>query len=173
VTSPSEQAQRPGPTFLRVRAIRWLIAELVPFSCLAIGLAIAREWRPVAALGFVIAVLAGAPLTIFYLFKILGAAAAWIWPIILLVIGNTLIGGFIFVNSTVRDNRHPNGVKIAITETWWMIAAGLVVLLALTVAAAIANGERWIRRNRLNLPRNKFEAYARSRGTLAKLWLPR
>ncbi len=45
--------------------------------------------------------------------------------------------------------------------------------LAVIVALAVANGERWMRHNGCNLPRNKFEAYARPRGTLARLWLPR
>ena len=45
--------------------------------------------------------------------------------------------------------------------------------LAAVVALVAANGERWTRHNGRNLPRNKFEAYARSRSTLAWLWLPR
>jgi hypothetical protein len=51
--------------------------------------------------------------------------------------------------------------------------ACLAVALALTVAAAVRNGERWIERNQYNLPRDKLETYIRSRGTLARLWLPR
>jgi hypothetical protein len=67
---------RPGPTILRVPAVRWMTAELVPFGCLAIGFAIAREWRPTIALGYLIALFGMPVLTAFYLYKVLAPRSA-------------------------------------------------------------------------------------------------
>jgi hypothetical protein len=65
------------------------------------------------------------------------------------------------------------GTKIE-ASTSWLIAAGcLAAMVAGIVVAPVANGERWMRRNRSSLPRGKLEAYARPGGTLAWLWLPR
>jgi hypothetical protein len=170
----SELPARPGPTILRIPAVRWMTAELVPFGCLAIGFAIAREWRPVIALGYLI-VLFGTPiLTAFYLYKMLGAAIGWAVPLIPLSIATTWVGGVTFVGSAIsRSPQDPGGTKVEATPSWLIAAACLAAIIAGIVAAAIVNGERWMRHNRYHLPRNKFEAYARSRGTLAWLWLPR
>ena len=159
----SEFPARPGPTILRVPAVRWMTAELVPFGCLAIGFAIAREWRPVIALGYLIALFGMPILTAFYLYKILGAAIGWVVPLIPLSIATTWAGAVTIVG----------GTKIE-ASTSWLIAAGcLAAMVAGIVVAAVASGERWMRRNRFSLPHSKLEAYARSRGTLAWLWLPR
>jgi len=170
----SELPGRPGPTLLRVPAVRWMTAELVPFACLAIGFAIAREWRPVIALGYLI-VLFGTPiLTAFYLYKVLGSAIGWVVSLIPLSIAATWIGEVIVVGGVISRSPHNHGgTKIVATTSWLVAAACLAALIAGIVAAAVVNGERWMRRNRANLPRNKLEAYARSRGTLAWLWLPR
>jgi hypothetical protein len=37
-----DRPARPGRTILRVAAVRWLVAELIPFGCLAAGFVIAR-----------------------------------------------------------------------------------------------------------------------------------
>jgi hypothetical protein len=171
VTSAPGRAERPGLTFLRIPAIRWLIAELIPFGCLAVGFTIINVWPAGGFLGFAIAVFAGIPATVLYLYKVLGAAIAWVWPIMVLMLASTFVGGVIFAGSTMIRPGH--GTKVVITSTWWLIGECLALLLALTVAAAIANGERWMRRNRSSLPRNEFETFAKPRGTLARLWLPR
>jgi hypothetical protein len=173
VTAVSGRAARRGPGLLRIAALRWLAAELIPFGCLVGGLALAREVRPAAAAGYILALFAGTPLTIFYLYKVLGSAAAWVWAIAPLMIGSTVIGGILFGNSEVHTSQHPSGTRVVVTGTWWIVVAALAVVLALAVAGAIANGERWIARHAGNLPRTKFEKYARSRGTLARLWLTR
>jgi hypothetical protein len=72
-----------------------------------------------------------------------------------------------------RSPQDPVGTKIEATSSWLIAAACLAAMVAGIVAAAIVNGERWMRHHRSNLPCNKFEAYARSRRTLAWLWLPR
>lgn len=165
---------RPGPTVLRVPAVRWMIAELVPFGCLAIGFAIAREWRPVIALGYLIALFGMPVLTAFYLYKVLGAAIGWVVPLIPLSIATTWAGAVTIGGSAIgRSAQDPGGTTIEATTSWLIATACLAAMVACIVAAAILNGERWMRHNRYNLPRNKFEAYARSRGTLAWLWLPR
>ena len=170
----SEFPARPGLTILRVPAVRWMIAELVPFGCLAIGFAIAREWRPVIALGYLIALFGMPILTAFYLYKVLGAAIGWVVPLIPLSIATCWAGAVTIAGSAIgRSPQNPGGTKIEATSSWFIAAACLAAVIAGMVAAAIVNGERWMRHNRYNLPRNKFEAYARSRGTLAWLWLPR
>ena len=170
----SEFPARPGLTILRVPAVRWMIAELVPFGCLAIGFAIAREWRPVIALGYLIALFGMPILTAFYLYKVLGAAIGWIVPLIPLSIATSWAGAVTIAGSAIgRSPQNPGGTKIEATSSVFIAAACLAAVIAGTVAAAIVNGERWMRHNRYDLPRNKFEAYARSRGTLAWLWLPR
>jgi hypothetical protein len=94
---------------------------------------------------------------------VLGAAIGWVVPLIPLSIATTWAGAVTIVG----------GTKIE-ASTSWLIAAGcLAAMVAGIVVAAVANGERWMRRNRSSLPHSKLEAYARSRGTLAWLWLPR
>ena len=149
----------------------WLIAELIPFGCLALGLTIINVWHAGGFLGFIIAVIFGIPLTVAYLYKVLGAAIAWLWPITVLMLANTIVAGVIFDGPILVRPSH--GTTVVITSTWWLIGGCLAFLLALTVAAAIVNGERWMRRNRFDLPRNQFETFGRPRGTLARLWLPR
>jgi hypothetical protein len=46
MSATSRHATRPSPTILRVVAVRWLTAELIPFGCLAIGFMITRAWEP-------------------------------------------------------------------------------------------------------------------------------
>lgn len=173
MTVGSSRDFRRGTDLLRIRAVRWLIAELIPFGCLVGGLALTREGLPVAAFGYTLALVGSTPLTIWYLYKVLGSAVAWVGAIAPLMICSTVIGGILFGNSLVYDNQHPNATRVVVTGIWWMVVVALAAVLALTVAAAIVNGERWITRNAGNLPRSKLERYARPRGTLARLWLPR
>ena len=173
MTSAARRAEQPGPTFLRYKAIRWLIAELIPFGCLAVGFTIIRAWPPAGFLGVLIAIFGTPTATIFYLYKVLGASALWILPLIVLVLPSVFVGGVIFAGPNFLHNSNGTKVELVVTSTWWLVGGCLAVLLALTVAAAVVNGERWMRRNRFNLPRNQFEAFVRSRGTLARLWLPR
>jgi hypothetical protein len=160
---------RPGPTVLRIRAVRWLAAELIPFGFLAIGVLIFWRWWPGATLGFLIAVIAGVPLTVLFLYKVLGAAVAWIWPIVLVTLASTSFNAAA-IHAAVSPPK--TGTKVVVTSTWWLVGCGLAIVLAIIVALAAGSGERWLRRNRAGLPRNKFEAFARSRGTMARLWLP-
>jgi len=169
VTSAARRAEQPGPTFLRYKAVRWLIAELIPFVFMALGFTIMRAWPAGGSIGFLVALLGGTPATIFYLYKVLGASHRWAYPLIVLMMPLVFIAGAIFANSAYGQDGHD---KVVITSAWRLSAGCLALLLVLTVAAAIVNGERWMRRNRFNLPRNQFEAFVRSRGTLARLWLP-
>ena len=173
MTSAPRRTERPGPTFLRYKAIRWLIAELIPFGCLVVGITIIRAWPPAGFLGVLIALFGTTTATTFYLYKVLGASAYWVFPLIVLVLPSVAVAGVVFANSTFLHNSDGTKANVVVTSAWWLSAGCLALLLALTVAAAVVNGERWMRRNRLNLPRNQFEAFVRSRGTLAWLWLPR
>jgi hypothetical protein len=168
-----DRSAQPGRTILRIPAVRWLLAELIPFGFLAAGFLIAREWRPVIALGFALASFGNYAALTFYLYRVLGVAAGWVAALFPLIIANVAVGAVAFVGSaTSQSPEHPGGVKIIATSSWWIAMACLAFILAVAVAAAVANGERWIQRNRSDLPRNKFERYVRSRGTLARIWLP-
>jgi NADH:ubiquinone oxidoreductase subunit 5 (subunit L)/multisubunit Na+/H+ antiporter MnhA subunit len=132
-----------------------------------------RLWPAAASLGFLFALFGGSTATFFYLYKVLGASWVWSLPLIVLMIPLVFVAGVIFASSTFIQNSNGTKVELAVTSTWWLVGVCLAVLLVVTVTAAIVNGERWMRRNRFNLPRNQFEAFIRSRGTLAWLWLPR
>jgi hypothetical protein len=162
------------PTVLRIAAVRWLVAELIPFACLTVGLTMAREWRPVMAIGYLVALFGTYILSILYLYKVLGTAAGWCLSLFPLIVAIIWVGSVTIVGSaTTQGPQHPTGAKIIATRSWWIAATCLAVTFAFAIMAAIVSGERWMRRNQHNLPRNKFEAYVRSRGTLARLWLPR
>lgn len=165
---------QPERTLLRLAAVRRLIAELIPFGCLAIGFLVAREWRPVVIVGFALASFGNYAMSVFYLHRVLGAAVGWVVALFPVILGNVVVGSVTIVGSaTTRSPQNLGGSKTLTTTSWWIAMACLAVALALTVAAAVRNGERWIEHNQYNLPRHKLETYIRSRGTLARLWLPR
>lgn len=175
MTATLARPARPGGTILRVAAVRWTVAELIPFGCIAAGLLIIRAWPPVVVVGGLLATFGNYAACVFYLYKVLGAATGWVLATFPLIIANVAVGSVTISGTAGTDPtpQHPLGVKTIATTSWWIAGACLAVALAVTVAFAAANGERWIRHNRHNLPRNKFEAYVRSRGALAWLWLPR
>jgi hypothetical protein len=165
---------RHGPTVLRIAPMRWLVAELIPFACLSLGLTIAREWRPVMAIGYLVALFGTYTLSLIYLYKVIGTAVGWCLSLLPFIAALMWVGGVTVVGSaTTQSSQNSTEVKIVATSSWWIAGICLAVVLALIVMAAIVNGEHWMRRNWRNLPRNKYEAYVRSRGTLARIWLPR
>ena len=159
-----------GP--LRFAAVRWLIAEVIPFGFLACGLALAREAGSAGrGVGFLLAFICGSVFTIFYLYKLLGAAIGWTIPIVALMIGATIIGNIAVVGYfSLEGTRYSSGAHQGVYRDTFAV---LLVVLAIVVALAVANGERWLRSNRGTLPTDKFNAYKRSRGTMAQRWLPR
>jgi hypothetical protein len=162
---PSHIAQ----ALLRVTVVRWLAAELLALGCLAIGITIAWLWRgPGAPLGFLIALIGGTIFTTYYLYKVLGASAGWAIPLTLLLLAATILGDVVAGNGTVTDSAHP-GTHLVVTSTYWLALIALTGAIALTVAAAAASGEHWTRRH---LPRDRFDAVAGPRASLAGLWRP-
>ncbi len=134
---------------------------------------VVRAWHPVIILGGLLATFGNFAACVFYLYKVLGTATGWLLATFPLIIANVGVGSVTIAGTaTTVSAQHPGGVKTLATASWWIAGACLAVALAVTVALAVANGERWMRRNGGNLPRNKFEAYVRPRGTLARLWLP-
>jgi hypothetical protein len=157
-----------GLASLRIQAIRWLLAGMIPFGCLAAGFMIARAWRPLGIAGFGLASLGNWALCIVYFHKMLGAARQWVVVLLPLIIGNAWAGAVTIVGSvTVRTPVHPGGVTITATSSWWIAQACLTAALAAAAAAAVLNGERWLRRTFVNLPRGKFDAHASPRGGLS------
>jgi hypothetical protein len=172
VNVTSQPATRPGPAILRVAAVRWLTAELIPFGGLAIGFMIARGWEPVGIAGYGLAVFGGWALCVLYFYRVLGAAGGWVAALFPLIIGNVWAGAVTIAGSATRGYPGQPHVKIIATSSWRIATACLGVALAVTVIGAVLNGERWTRRNRYNLPRSKSRSYSRTRGNLARLWLP-
>ena len=66
MSATSRHATRPSPTILRVVAVRWLTAELIPFGCLAIGFMITRAWEPLGFAGYGLAVFGSWALCVIY-----------------------------------------------------------------------------------------------------------
>jgi hypothetical protein len=117
------------------RAVRWLVAELIPFGCLFIGLLLISAVPPV---GFVLAFLGGTILTTWYLNWVQDTHAIWVLPLLGLLLAATYVGDFIFGHPVVR---HGSGSYV-VTPAYWQAFGGLLAALAVTVALAIANGER-------------------------------
>ena len=168
------QPVHPGPTVLRFPPVRWATAVILPFVCIIGGLMLGREWRPAGEVLGMLLGLVGCPvLSSIYLYRVLGAAPGWVFALIPLGISGTFTGSLILMNNEWSDPRRPgHSGQLAVTATYWIVWAVLLGLLAVSVILAVINGERWMQRNRYLLPRNKFEAYVRSRGTWAHIWLP-
>lgn len=118
----------------RPRGVRWLVAELLPFGCLFAGLLLA--WAGVPVAGVALALFGTPVLTFWYLNWVQDTHAAWIFPLILLVLPATIVGDCIF--------GHPvsHGQPLVVTPAYWQAFGGLLAALAVTVALAVANGER-------------------------------
>jgi hypothetical protein len=168
-----QHVTRPAPAILRVAAVRWLTAELIPFGCLAIGFMIARAWVPLGFAGYGLAVFGSWALCVIYFYRVLGAAGEWIAALFPLIIGNVWVGAVTIVGSATGGKRGQPHVKIIATSSWWIATACLAVVLAVAIMGATLNGERWTRqRNRDDLPGSESGSYPRTRGNLARLWLP-
>jgi hypothetical protein len=155
---------------LHVRFARWLVAELTALGCLTTGITIAWLWRgPGAPLGFLIALMGGTIFTTYYLYKVLGASAGWAIPLTLLLLAATILGDIVAGNGTVTDSAHPGGTHLVVTGTYWLALGAITAAIALIVAVAAASGEHWTRHHP---PRDRFDAVARPRASLAGLWNP-
>jgi hypothetical protein len=117
------------------RAARWLVAELVPFGCLLIGMLVI--WAGVAPVGFLVAFLANIVLTVWYLNWVQDTHPAWVFPLLALLIPATYLGDAIFSRSFTA-----NGNPVVVTPAYWEAFGGLLAALAVTVALAVVNGER-------------------------------
>ena len=121
------------------RAVRWLVAELIPFGCLFIGMLLISAVAPV---GFLLAFLGGTILTVWYLNWVQDTHAAWVFPLIGLLLPAAYVGDFIFGHPIVRHGYDPTPASYVVTPAYWQAFGGLLTALALTVALAIVNGER-------------------------------
>ncbi len=161
----------PPPTRWPFRSAlaRYLIAELIPFVSLSVGLLMMKELQPYGApFGAVIALLGGSVGTFYYAYKVLGSSGGWAFPLILLALASTDLGSMVTGIGVVYDAAHPHGTQPVATATYWLAWGSVLGATAVTVALAVATGERWTRRH---LPRDKYDAMLRSRGEYAFLWL--
>ncbi len=116
------------------RPARWLAAVLVPFGSLFIGMLVA--WAGAPPVGFILALIGGTVVTCWYLNWVQDTHAAWAVPLILLMLPATVVGDCIF--------GHPvsHGRPLVVTPAYWQAFGALLAALAVTVALAVANGER-------------------------------
>lgn len=116
-------------------AARWLVAELIPFGCLFIGMLVVSAG--IGPLGFILALFGGIIATIWYLNWVQDTHPAWVLPLLGLLIPATIVGDAIFGHSVESKGR-----PLVVTPAYWQAFGGLLAALAVTVALAIANGER-------------------------------
>ena len=121
------------------RAVRWLVAELIPFGCLLIGLLLISAVAPV---GFLLAFLGGTILTAWYLNWVQDTHPIWAFPLIGLMLAATIVGDCIFGHPIVHHGYDPTPAPLVVTPAYWQAFGGLLAALAVTVALAIVNGER-------------------------------
>jgi hypothetical protein len=118
----------PGPA-------RWLIAELIPFGCLFIGLLLV--WAGIGPVGFMCALVGSPVLTLWYLNWVQDTHPAWIFPLLGVLLPATYIGYCIFGHSVESHGR-----PLVVTPAYWQALGGLLAALVVTVALAVVNGER-------------------------------
>ena len=116
------------------RELRWLVAELIPFGCLFLGLLLVRIGA--GPVGFILALFVGVPLTVWYLNWVQDTHAAWVLPLIGLMLPATIVGISIFGHAVSK------GEPLIVTPAYWQAFGGLLAALAVTVALAVVNGER-------------------------------
>ncbi len=116
------------------RAVRWLVAGLVPFGCLFVGLLLI--WAGVPPVGFFLAFLGGTVLTVWYLNWVQDTHPVWVLPLLFLMLPATFVGDCIFGHVSSR------GEPLVVTPAYWQAFGALLAALAVTVALAVANGER-------------------------------
>lgn len=121
-------------------AVRWLVAELIPFGCLFVGLVLI--WAGAPPVGFILGFLGGTILTIWYLNWVQDTHALWVLPLLGLMLAATMVGDSIFGHPIVRHGYDPVGTSPVVTPAYWQAFGGLLAALAVTVALAVANGER-------------------------------
>lgn len=172
VETRDEQAPPREATFLRHAVPRWLIAELIPFGCLAIGVLPGTAWHPVAGVFVFAGLFAGAPFTFVYLYKVHGTPAGWVLPIIAAYLGCFIVCGIALGDWQVNSATG----RVVVTGTWVTAIAVLMILLAGVVAGSVLAGERWVRRNQLKIAPSKAVSQLLpygNRGISSWRWLPR
>lgn len=134
---------------LRIGAVRWAVAEAIPLGCIFIGMLLLHEPVTVAGhmLGFFLALMGGTVCTVYYLYKVVGSSGGWTIPLILLNIPATFLGSFIFEDDPVTAAQDPGITPLIITGTYWLVWGCLLGAIAIVVALAVVNGERWMSRN--------------------------
>jgi hypothetical protein len=115
-------------------AVRWLVAELTPFGCLFIGLLLV--WARLGPVGFVWALVVSPVVTLWYLNWVQDTHPAWIFPLLAVLIPTAYIG------YSIVGHVESRGRPLVVTPAYWQAFGGLLAALAVTVALAVANGER-------------------------------
>jgi hypothetical protein len=113
-------------------AARWLVAELIPFGCVFVGMVLI--WAGTSPVGFILGFFGGTILTIWYLNWVLDTHPIWVLPLLGLMLPAVYVGDLVFGHSTSSS--------YAVTPAYWQAFGGLLAALAVTVALAVANGAR-------------------------------
>lgn len=119
---------------------RWLMAGLIPFGCLIIGMLL--MWAHVVPAGVFLGTFIGVPLTIWYLNWVQDSHGLWVLPLLGLMIAATVVGDFMFGHIAVHHGYDPAGYPVVVTPAYWEALGGLLAALAVTVVLAVVNGER-------------------------------
>ena len=95
-----------------------------------------------APVGFLLAFLGGVILTVWYLNWVQDTHAAWVFPLIGLMLPAVIVGDSIFGHPIVHHGYAPAPASLVVIPAYWQAFGGLLAALAVTVALAIVNGER-------------------------------
>ncbi len=118
------------------RGLRWLMAELILFGCLFLGMLLVHLGGLGGPAGFIVGFIAAVVVEAWYLNWVQDTHATWVFPLILLMIPAWYIGTCTFGNPI------SHGEPLVVTPAYWQAFGGLLAALAVVVALAVANGER-------------------------------
>jgi putative effector of murein hydrolase LrgA (UPF0299 family) len=118
------------------RGPRWLMAELILFGCLFLGMLLLHVGGPAGPVGLILALFVSVIAEVWYLNWVQDTHATWVFPLILLMIPATVVGDSIFGHAISK------GEPLIVTPAYWQAFGGLLAALAVTVALAVVNGER-------------------------------
>lgn len=125
------------------RAVRWLVAELIPFGWLAVAMLLI--WAGAPPLGFVLGIFVAVPMTVVYLNWVQQISSIWVFPLIGLMLPATYLEDIILDNPAVQSGHawyDSSSGSLIVTPAYWQALGGLLVALAVTVALACASGDR-------------------------------
>ena len=152
---PSRNVDLRGPRTLRLyarvvaamgdkpRAVRWLVAELIPLSWITLAMLVI--WAGAPPLGVGLGIFVAVPMTVVYLNWVQQTSPIWVFPLIGLMLPATYLEDIILHTPAVQSGHawyDSSSGSLVVTPAYWQALGGLLVALAVTVALACASGDR-------------------------------